>query len=335
MKFIRYGDLKAFEQKLYKKSPALDEYPHSPPRRRGFFAFPYGFFDEEYIYMHPASDPNSPMKYLRDKNGRKLSALDWERHYYDSFELLQRTKHLGPWKSDIILNNALLKKLGLPKQPIRREYRPSWVCIMKDPDNPPRHIGRGRLNQDFTYLLDADGDRIPARHFFSRNWEPCEFEDGEAFHVCQAKNVRNDIYAFFNCPCCNCEDVLSRLAKRGIFVENLFPWPVYERGMDEWLTIFKEPHLFDYNGCVWHHLRDFVPPRAVLASYGTTWVYTSVRDLGAALNRTQPSAYRKHKRISDQSKASLFGGPICGSSQVDLDRMYEVFFDEEAIKTIT
>ena len=119
MKFIRFGDLKAFEQKMYKKSPAVDEYAHCPPQRRGFFAFPYGFFDDEYIFTHPACDPNSPMKYLRDKNGKKLALSDSWRHYETSHELRERIKHFRPWKDEVMLDNAFLKKLGLPKQPIK------------------------------------------------------------------------------------------------------------------------------------------------------------------------------------------------------------------------
>ena len=79
MKFIRFGDIKAFEQKCYKRCPRVDEFVHAPPRRRGFFAFPYAFFDSRYIVDHPVSEPHSPLKYLRDKNGRILTHRDlWE-----------------------------------------------------------------------------------------------------------------------------------------------------------------------------------------------------------------------------------------------------------------
>ena len=191
------------------------------------------------------------------------------------------------------------------------------------------------MNQDYTYLLDAEGERIPSCDFFSHMWHPEDFEDCDTFHLCRANYIRDDIYVFFNCPYCDREDVLLRLAKQGVHVENLFPWPVYEQWIDEWLTIYKEPHLFDYAGCVWHHLRKFVPQRAVLAAYGTTWVYTSVRDFAAALNHAAPEAYRKIKNLRNRSKASLFGGPNYLSSSIDVNGMYEVFFDEEDIKKLT
>ena len=73
MKFIRYGDLKAFDQKQYEKCPGVSEYPHTPPRRKGFFAFPFAFFDRFYILYHPACEAHSQMVYLRDQNGRKLT----------------------------------------------------------------------------------------------------------------------------------------------------------------------------------------------------------------------------------------------------------------------
>ena len=41
---------------------------------------------------------------------------------------------------------------------------------------------------------------------------------------------------------------------------------------DVWLTIFKKSHRFDYDGYIWHHLRRYAPPHAVLAAYEMTWV---------------------------------------------------------------
>ena len=128
---------------------------------------------------------------------------------------------------------------------------------------------------------------------------------------------------------------LDYLRKRGIGVESLFAWPVYPPGEGAWLTLFKKPHLFDYDGCVWHHLRRYVPPRAVLAAYGTTWVYTSMRDFEHALRRAEPKAYGKQRASRTNARASRFGGPYCFNATIALEGMYEVFFDEEDIKKIT
>jgi len=271
------------------------------------------------------------MMYLRDKNGKKVSNAD-----VLVSPMPESEADHEDWKyHEILDDSAILKKFGLPKQPIYREYRPSWVCIMKNPENPPVCTAAGKLNQDFTYLLDSDGDRIPAYHFFTRNWRPGDFKSRRDYQACQPDDVRNDIYVYFDADCCNREVILYDLRKRGIPVESLFAWPVYDWGRDVWLTLFKHPHLFDHKGCVWHHLRGLVPARAILAAYGTTWVYTSVHDFERALNRAAPHAVAKNKRLRQMNKASLFGGPRYGSAHLDLDAMFEVFFDEEDIKRIT
>ena len=125
------------------------------------------------------------------------------------------------------------------------------------------------------------------------------------------------------------------LSKRGIRIESLFAWPLYEEGEDIFLAIYKKPRLFDYKGCVWHHLRKFVPQGSVLASYGTTWVYTTIRDFEGALRHANPRIYAKHRNSQAKAKASRFGGPNYYNATFDVNDMYEVFFDEEDIKKIT
>ena len=69
MKFIRYGILKAFDHPDWDDDPNDD---HAPPRRYGFYAFPYAFHDAFYMVHKPASDPDSIMQYVRDERGRKI-----------------------------------------------------------------------------------------------------------------------------------------------------------------------------------------------------------------------------------------------------------------------
>ena len=344
MKFIRYGDLKAFKQKQYRKCPGVSEYPHAPPRRRGFFAFPFAFFDRFYIMCHPACEAHSQMVYLRDKNGRKLTDADQNVYSETETEYCQET---GLWRPKIIrtmTDNELLKTLEIPKQPIVREDRPSWVCVMRDSKYPPCRTAGGKLNQQFEYLTDRDGERVTARDFFSRKWYPADFDHADGFEVCKPGDINNDAVYLFGLgskyDCFNDRDggvrlTLDYLRKRGIGAENLFAWPVYPPDEDVWLTLFKKPHLFDYDGCVWHHLRRHVPPRAVLAAYGTTWVYTSMRDFEKALRRAEPQAYGKQRTLRDNAKASRYGGPYCYNATLAIEGMYEVFFDEEDIKKIT
>ena len=347
MKFIRYGDLKAFEQTRHKKCPGVDEYPHSPPRRRGFFAFPYAFFDQFYIMRRPACSPNSSMMYLRDKRGRKLTEVDLQVFSDTEVDCDSTAPVLKPKVIRTLSDNELLKSLGLPKQPIVREPRPSWVCVMRDPKHPPRRTENGSLSQKFDYLTDEDGERVMARDFFEREWRPGDFDCSSFYYeACKPSDILADACHVFalrekrsrlqdDSDEASVKLTVDYLRRRGIRVERLFAWPVYEPGEDSWLTIFKKPHLFDHQGCVWHHLRKFVSPGSVLSSYGTTWVYTTVHDFERALRRAEPKAYGKQKSLRDTAKAGRFGGPSCYNATFSIDGMYEVFFDEEDIKKIT
>ena len=344
MKFIRYGDLKAFTQKQYEKCPGVSEYPHAPPRRNGFFAFPLAFFDRFYIMCHPACEAHSQMMYLRDKSRRKLT--DADRYVYSETET-EYCPETGLWRPKAIrtmTDNELLKTLKIPKQPVVREYRPSWVCVMRNPKRPPCRVEGGGLDQRFEYLTDKTGERVTARDFFRRKWYPADFDCADEFEACKPCDINNDAVYLFGLgdkyDCFRDSDggvrlTLDYLRKRGIEAEKLFAWPVYPPDEDVWLTIFKKPHLFEYGGCVWHHLRRHVPSRAVLAAYGTTWVYTSMRDFEKALRRAEPKAYGKQRALRDNAKASLFGGPYCYNATFAIEGMYEVFFDEEDIKKIT
>lgn len=327
MKFIRFGDIKAFEQKCYKRCPRVDEFVHAPPRRRGFFAFPYAFFDPSYIIQHPVSEPHSPLKYLRDKNGRILTHRDlWE----------------APSEKEI------LKSLGLPKQPIMLDWRPSWVCIMRDPKNPPIRTSKGRLNQKFGYLKDVHGKRVDARCFFRFDWDRWHLHDfdGEG-SFCHCKLSEIDDNALCLMGVYECYDDLGThseretqkmtadyLLKHGVSVESLFPWPLYEKGEDAFIAVYKKPRIFDYDGCIWHHLRKFVPRGSVLAAYGTTWVYTAMRDFASALKHVKPKVYAKNRASRGNVRANRFGGPKCDSGFSPED-IYEVFFDEEEVRRIS
>ena len=83
MKFIRYGILKAFDHPDWDDDPNDD---HAPPRRYGFYAFPYAFHDAFYMVHKPASDPDSIMQYVRDERGRKITGRAIE-NYLKEYDL--------------------------------------------------------------------------------------------------------------------------------------------------------------------------------------------------------------------------------------------------------
>ncbi len=347
MKFVRFGDLKAFKQMLYKACPDEDEYPHCPPRKKGFFAFPYAFADFFYL-RGSAGDANSPLSYLRDQSGRKLTEADT---LVLSETELQYNSEFRCWLPKIVrtlTDREVLKKLGLPKQPVMRERRPSWVCIMDDLAHRPYLNAEGRLNGRFSYLTDSSGDRIAASDFFARRWLIEEFYDDSDYNVCKTSDISSSAWSLFKtleaeqyADSGSLDDekavsiVLKHLKRQGIGVERLFQWPLYKPWEDIWLTILKRPHIFSYNGCVWHHLFRYLRPGAMLASYGTTWVYSSMRDFEHALRRAEPEAYRKQMRLQGKARPSPYGGPSCYNATFDLHHMYEVFLDEKAINSIT
>ncbi len=59
-----------------------------------------------------------------------------------------------------VSSHAAAAKLGVPKQPIIREDRPSWVCVMKNPKHPPLRTEDGKLDRKFEYLTDPRGEHV-------------------------------------------------------------------------------------------------------------------------------------------------------------------------------
>ena len=92
-----------------------------------------------------------------------------------------------------VSSHAAAAKLGVPKQPIIREDRPSWVCVMKNPKRPPCRTEDGKLDRRFEYLTDPRGERVPAREFFRRKWWPTDFDEPAEFEVCKPADINNDV----------------------------------------------------------------------------------------------------------------------------------------------
>ena len=297
MKFIRYGILKAFDHPDWDDDPNDD---HAPPRRYGFYAFPYAFHDAFYMVRKPASDPDSIMQYVRDERGRKITGRaikNYLKEYdLDDDEDAEYGNYRRKTDGETFLGkhpDKWLRQHGYPTIRGCDENRPSWVMVMKDADNPPYLLPNGKLSEEGTFLLDSNGARIEAREFFERVWRPIDFapryrdwwiptrpehlsERGitELYHrddprwrayLCswgdEEKVKRN--HAF----------VIARLARMGIALERLYAWPVYEEGDDVYLTTYKKPHVFDYRGNLWHHLDKYLRPGEALCR-ARNWVDT-------------------------------------------------------------
>lgn len=353
MKFIRYGNLKAYRQQQYVASPEAGQWPCLPPRPKGFFAFPYGYKDGFYLKKHPASDPNSNMQYLRDKTGRKLTEADKMVYSETETEYSPYLDQDIPAIVETMSDSKFLKKFGLPKMPILTERRPQWICYMKDPRHPPKLAADGNLDQEVNYLKDKDGELVPANELMDRTWTLDDFCE-DWFEHCKEEDFKDDYLDRFGIeydPYSTPDTPVMRDGKMeyertgvrmlfdklerelGIGMKHIYVWPVYKRCENVYLVTFKKPHVFEYNGCVWHHLREYVPAGSILAAYGTTWVYTSTRDLERALKHAEPAIWHVN-RLAGRT-TSRFGGPWTMNTGLDPNGMYECFFDEEDARKTT
>ena len=105
MKFVRFGTLKSVKQKGVKNWRSADY--HKPPRKKGFYAMPYGYVDMYYI-PDGWTDDNMRIQFLRAADGRKLTCYDME-HNPDEYK-------------------AALRRAGISPKQVRRHTNESFVA---------------------------------------------------------------------------------------------------------------------------------------------------------------------------------------------------------------
>jgi len=70
MEFVRFGGLSSVNQKGYNpEMPSM----HSPPRRKGIYAFPLGCVDPFLLGGNANKIPRGMVRYVRDKEGNRVS----------------------------------------------------------------------------------------------------------------------------------------------------------------------------------------------------------------------------------------------------------------------
>lgn len=401
MKFVHFGEPKAIAQAVDKNNAYS-----SPPRPKGFYAFPYGFVDIWWVSKDPFDEPDGNAKCLRASDGHPLTLRDF--NVYDEAsgltEMYRKLREMGltsarkharvfldkvlekgrgdsrwelecqpRWPGDIA---DWLREMGLPPCHVNVEwqFRPSWVRVMSDSQNPPHMATEGALSQPCDFLLDANGARIPAQDFFRRSWRPQDFDVSLqrgsvpllSWKPCQMEDLNfRDCRFLRDCldlplgsRCQYWSDRFKRnvrklvpeaLAKRGIRIEQLFAWPVYPCGEEMYITALKSPHLFSLSGTVWHHLGVDVPRAEILDTYGLSrwswrrrdggppWVKTSVQAFAEALKRREPERFRFHQEaMRGYERFDRFGGPqyYNGHCGEDLVEYYRVFIDEGDAKGV-
>jgi len=72
MRFVHFGEPKAVAKAVDK----MNAY-HSPPRPKGFYAFPYGFVDIWWVKEDPFDEPDGNVECLRAPDGHPLTSRDF------------------------------------------------------------------------------------------------------------------------------------------------------------------------------------------------------------------------------------------------------------------
>ena len=358
MKFVRFGSLSLQKQTHYKE-PKPDMWPSSPPGKKGFFAFPAGYMDPFYLpTSRPPEHPHSLLQYLRDENGAKLTKNDLFRKnpmsdlspedYIKYSVLLNKlggmslsdsfSKVLDECNETYLSpkGEEILRKKKLKKKQLMWVKRPSYVMVRPDPETDLTFFGldtekedRTRLNQKLEYLLDPSGDKIDADDFFHYDFRKC-FPDGYEGDYEPPKpdddyDDRKDLYY----PDGKSITVSKWLEKKGIRPEQLCIWPCYAEGDDEYAAILKKYHVFDYDGCLWHHLGMFLKPDEILSRFSDTWVYTDMHAYERALRQSDGREFKKNMKYQRQMERPGYFGAYTYNGTIDQSMMYEVFFDEK------
>lgn len=208
--------------------------------------------------------------------------------------------------------------------------------VYPDPDKDLTFYGihtenedRSRLNQPLEFLLDPKGNKIVAADFFFRQFRhekfPQNYEGGY-----EPPTISEDIYSDdFYCPDGRIITVAQWLKKKKVRVEQLCLWPCYAADEAEYATILKKYRLFEYNGCLWHHLGMLLKRSEILGQFSDTWYYTDIHAYERALRiATCGTFWKKQKYQRQLKRVGYFAAHHFNSSYVK-EGMFEVFFDQK------
>ncbi len=324
MKFVRFGPLTPQKQTQYKE-PVPDMWPSSPPGKKGFFAFPAGYMDPFYLPLsRPPEEPHSLLQYLRDDDGNKVTKREM---YADDEE-----------KTLSAEGEALLKKRKLKLKQIFWVERPSWVMFYPDPEKDLTFYGLGtededrtRLNQPLEFLLDPSGDKLDARdlfsNFFFHDMFPGNYEGWYDPPVPDKDFYPDDEELHY--PDGTMITLTKWLKKKNIRTDQLCLWPCYAKGEDEYAATLKKYRVFDYEGCLWHHLGMFLKNSEIISRFSDIWCYTDIRAYERALKKSNSKAFGKKQDYQRKTDSFGYFGAHEYNGTFDQSTMYEVFFDQK------
>lgn len=324
MKFVRFGSLSLQKQTHYQE-PKQGMWPCYPPCKKGFFAFPAGYSDIFYLpHSRPPEHPYSILQYLRDENGMKLFRGDLYSEY-GFFEKILSERGI-----------EILKKRKLKEKQIMWVKRPSYVMVRPDTEKSLTFFGlsteqedRSRLNQDLEYLLDPRGEKIDADDFFYYTFHNLFPQNYEGDYNPPKPGVHYNSKEKLYYPDGKTIAFSQWLEKKGIVPEQLCMWPFHKRMEAHYAAILKKYHVFDYDGCLWHHLGIFLKPGEILSRFSDTWVYTDMHAYKRALKKSNGTKYWQNMRYQRDMEHPGYYEAFTPNGMYDPPTMYEVFFDEK------
>jgi len=232
---------------------------------------------------------------------------------------------------------ALLKKRKLKEYQILWVQRPSYIMYFPDPKKDLTFYGLGtdredrtRLSQPLEFLIDPFGEKIKPANYISSGYYmgafPSLFEGGF-----RAPDPKKDYMSHSSVyfPDKKSVPFLKWLKMKHISPDQICVWPCYPEEEDEYATTLKKYHVFDYDGCLWHHLGEFLKPGEILSRFADTWVYTDMHAYERALKKSNGTAYQRNMKYQRNMTRPGYFGTQTWNGTFDLSTMYEVFFDEK------
>ena len=342
---MRFGSL-SLQKQVHYEHPKPDMWPSSPPCKKGFFAFPAGYVDPFYLPLsRPPEEPYSLLQYLRDDDGNKVTKRDlydpacyededyyeFSSHYHRYYYTRVRETKLG------LKGRELLKKRKLKISQILWVERPSWVMVYPNPRINLLFYGldmewedRSRLSQPVEYLLDPSGEKLDAREIFSGEFFNTRFPDMyETWY--ESPVAGRDIFPDdkeLHYPDGRTITLAKWLKKKNILVEQLCLWPCYAEDDDVYAATMKKYRVFDYEGCLWHHLGMLLKPSEILGRFSDTWYYTDIHAYERALRKSNGKTFGKKREYQRTLRKTGYYAAMEYNGTFDKSKMYEVFFDQ-------
>lgn len=314
MRFVRFGPLKPVKQKGYSIDADDDACTHVPPCRKGFYAFPYGC-----VEMFIVPKRRRDYRYVLDESGERISYARFLSEWGGNWHRLRKYVHqVAGFRAEyeFMLPKPqfvyVMRDVHHPPRLIKGGKLDQHIRPLLDSDGDKikaeYFFERRFWNKDdyiFPYesasLDDVDIEALVYYVPSAMTKEElksnlCELErayrkrvdssfSGKANGRYDLSTIKkSDFYEQFTLK------LLNRWLKdRGVDdLRQLCVWPVFEGGLEHQQVLMYEArnqHLFEYKGCLWHHLGDQCRPGEVLKRHGNSWVYTDMKAFEHAIKK--------------------------------------------------